>query len=79
MLFVWRGSVLKKIAPQLDVMTPITVTFEALSDEIEEPFGAMPNDLALDAMAVGIESALLELLGERDLSAVPQPVDHVLT
>jgi putative membrane protein len=39
----------------------------------------MPNDLALDAMAIGIESALLELLGERNLPAVPQPVDHVLT
>lgn len=68
-------------------MTPIMVTFvaytffaiEALSDEIEEPFGTMPNDLALDAMAIGIESALLELLGERDLPAVPQPIDHVLT
>lgn len=68
-------------------MTPIMVTFvaytffaiEALSDEIEEPFGTMPNDLALDAMAVGIESALLELLGDRELPAVPRPVDHVLT
>lgn len=71
----------------IGLMTPIMVTFvaytffaiEALSDEIEEPFGTMPNDLALDAMAIGIESALLELLGERDLPAVPQPVDHVLT
>jgi putative membrane protein len=24
---------------------------EALSDEIEEPFGTVPNDLALDAIA----------------------------
>lgn len=71
----------------IGVMTPVMVTFvaytffaiEALSDEIEEPFGTMPNDLALDAMAIGIESALLELLGERNLPAVPQPVDHVLT
>lgn len=68
-------------------MTPVMVTFvaytffaiEALSDEIEEPFGTMPNDLALDAMAIGIESALLELMGERDLPALPQPVEHVLT
>jgi len=68
-------------------MTPVMVTFvaytffaiEALSDEIEEPFGTMPNDLALDAMAIGIESALLELLGERELPAVPQPINHVLT
>ncbi|TXI93398.1 MAG: hypothetical protein E6Q30_04750 [Aquabacterium sp.] len=71
----------------IGVMTPIMVTFvaytffaiEALSDEIEEPFGTMPNDLALDAMAIGIESALLELLGDRALPALPQPVDHVLT
>lgn len=71
----------------IGVMTPIMVTFvaytffaiEALSDEIEEPFGTMPNDLALDAMAIGIESALLELLGERELPAVPRPIDHVLT
>lgn len=71
----------------IGVMTPIMVTFvaytffaiEALSDEIEEPFGTMPNDLALDAMAIGIESALLELLGERDLLSMPQPVNHVLT
>jgi putative membrane protein len=71
----------------IGVMTPIMVTFvaytffaiEALSDEIEEPFGTMPNDLALDAMAIGIESGLLELLGERELPAVPRPIDHVLT
>ena len=71
----------------IGVMTPVMVTFvsytffaiEALSDEIEEPFGTMPNDLALDAMASGIEAALLEMLGDRDLPAVPQPVDHVLT
>lgn len=54
------------------VMTPLVVTFisytffalEALSDEIEEPFGRAPNDLALDAMVVNIESTLREMLGE---------------
>jgi len=71
----------------IGVMTPLMVTFvaytffaiEALSDEIEEPFGVLPNDLALDAMAANIESALLEMLGERQLPPVRQPVDHVLT
>lgn len=38
----------------------------------------MPNDLALDAMAVNIEAALLEMLGDRELPAVPQPVGYLL-
>ncbi|MBI3382064.1 MAG: hypothetical protein HY019_08675 [Aquabacterium sp.] len=70
----------------IGVMTPLMVCFvaytffaiEALSDEIEEPFGTMPNDLALDAMAINIEAALLEMLGDRELPAVPQPVGYLL-
>ncbi len=54
------------------VMTPLVVCFiaytffalEALSDEIEEPFGLAPNDLALDAMVVNIERSLRELIGD---------------
>ncbi|ATE61472.1 bestrophin family protein [Thauera sinica] len=61
-------------------MTPLVVGFvsytffalEALSDEIEEPFGTMPNDLALDAIVAGIEASLRELLGETPAPA-PQP------
>jgi ion channel-forming bestrophin family protein len=68
-------------------MTPFVVTFiaytffalEALSSEIEEPFGTAPNDLPLDAMSEGIQTSLLELLGERDLPAAPQPENYVLT
>ena len=53
-------------------MMPLVVGFvsytffalEALSDEIEEPFGMMPNDLALDAIVSGIEASLREMLGE---------------
>lgn len=71
----------------IGVMTPIMVTFvaytffaiEALCDELEEPFGLMANDLALDAMSINIESQLREMLGERDLPQMPQPIDHVLT
>lgn len=54
------------------LMTPLVVTFisytffalEALSDEIEEPFGRAPNDLALDAMVVNVAATLKEMLGE---------------
>ena len=71
----------------IGIMTPLMVTFvaytffaiEALSDEIEEPFGTSPNDLALDAMAVNIEIALLEMLGDRDLPKPLQPVNYLLS
>ena len=60
----------------IGVMTPLVVclvsyTFfalEAVSDEIEEPFGLLGNDLALNAMVAGIDASLRELLGE-----VPPP------
>jgi putative membrane protein len=66
-------------------MTPLVVGFvsytffalESLSDEIEEPFGTQPNDLALDALVVGIESSLRELLGDT-LPPLPQPDDDCL-
>ncbi|MFA6962528.1 MAG: bestrophin family ion channel [Opitutaceae bacterium] len=54
-------------------------TLEALSDEIEEPFGMMPNDLALDAMSAGIEATVRETLGEVPLPVAPEPVDYVLS
>lgn len=71
----------------IGVMTPLMVAFvsytffaiEALSDEIEEPFGTMPNDLALNALASNIEAALLEMLGDRVLPERPQPVHHILS
>mgnify|MGYP005729032577 CR=1 FL=1 len=67
-------------------MTPIVVGFvaytffalEALSAEIEDPFGTQPNDLPLDALCQGIEATLLETLGRRELPPVPQPVDYML-
>ena len=67
-------------------MTPLVVGFvsytffalEALSDEIEEPFGTMANDLALDAIVAAIDASLRELLGEVPPPA-PQPdADFVL-
>ncbi len=64
------------LVDSIGLMTPLVVTFvsytffalEALSDEIEEPFGLADNDLALDAMVSGIHASLSEMLGE-----VPPP------
>ncbi|HJV24949.1 MAG TPA: bestrophin family ion channel [Aromatoleum sp.] len=64
----------------IGMMTPLIVAFisytffalEALSDEIEDPFGTMPNDLALDAMVSCIDASLREMLGETPPPA-PQP------
>jgi putative membrane protein len=53
-------------------MTPIMVVFisytfmafDAIVNEIEEPFGNAPNDLALNAMCKIIENTLREMAGE---------------
>lgn len=53
----------------LDWFTPLIVVFiaytfvalEAIADEIEEPFGTEPNDLALNEMTRMIENTLLEM------------------
>lgn len=68
------------------LMTPLIVAFvsytflaiEALAEELQEPFGLEPNDLALDAMSSTIEATLREMLGETDLPPVPEPVNCVL-
>ena len=70
----------------LGFMTPVVVaivayTFfglDALGDEIEEPFGLLPNDLPLDALCRHIEIHLREALGETDLPPPLQPVDYCL-
>lgn len=75
------------LAGAIGVMTPVVVGFiaytffalEALSAEIEDPFGTEPNDLPLDALCQGIEATLLEAIGERDLPAPPMPVNYLLT
>ncbi len=66
--------------------TPIMVAFvaytffalEALSDELEEPFGTSANDLALEAMCVMIETTLKEMLGEKELPEAVRAVDFVV-
>lgn len=67
-------------------MTPFVVglvsyTFfglDAIGDEIEEPFGLLPNDLPLDAICRRIEIDLLQALGETALPKPLQPVDYCL-
>lgn len=71
----------------IGLMTPLIVSFvsytffalEALSDEIEDPFGRMPNDLALDAIVTGIDSSLREMLGEAALPLPRPDANYVLT
>lgn len=61
------------------LMTPlfsaiVAYTFfglDALSEELEEPFGTSANDLPLHAMSRTIEINLLDILGEKDL---PEPI-----
>jgi ion channel-forming bestrophin family protein len=68
-------------------MTPLVVAFvcytffalEALSDEIEEPFGTMSNDLPLDAMLAGVDANLREMLGETPPPAPLPDKNFILT
>jgi putative membrane protein len=75
-VFLYCGLLPFGLVDSIGWMTPLVVTFvsytffalEALSDEIENPFGLDANDLALDAMVCGIDASLREMLGE-----VPPP------
>jgi ion channel-forming bestrophin family protein len=67
------------LVDSIGFMTPFVVgivsfTFfglDALGDEIEEPFGVLPNDLALSSMCRTIERDLRAALGEAQL---PEPL-----
>lgn len=52
---------------------------DRLSEELEEPFGLSPYDLALNALTRTIEINLRETLGETELPEFIQPKDHRLT
>ena len=51
---------------------------DALSEELEEPFGLAPNQLALTALSRTIEINLLEALGETDLPLDIVPIKGYL-
>ena len=72
------------LVDSIGFMTPFVVgivsfTFfglDALGDEIEEPFGVLPNDLALSSMCRTIERDLRAALGEVDLPEPLVPVNY---
>ncbi len=60
----------------------IAYTFLALDvigEQIEEPFGKEPNDLALASMCHGIEASICEMVGETPLSSPPEVINYVVT
>ena len=67
-------------------LTPLIATFVAytflaldvIGEQIEEPFGTEPNDLALASMCHTIEVAVCELVGETPRSTAPEVRDYVL-
>ncbi|MTE01552.1 bestrophin [Paracoccus sp. YIM 132242] len=52
---------------------------DALGEELEEPFGLLPNNLPISAYAAVIEIHLRSAMGETDLPPMPVPQDYVLT
>ena len=67
------------LTPLISVLVAYTfIAIEALAQEIEEPFGAMPNDLALESMSYNIEDSLMEMM-DHQLPAKPTvPSNFVL-
>ncbi|MDE1192303.1 MAG: bestrophin family ion channel [Arachidicoccus sp.] len=56
------ASSLKWFAPFIITFIAYTFTaLESIADELEDPFGNMPNDLALDAMSANIERSIAEI------------------
>lgn len=68
-------------------LTPLIATFVAytflaldvIGEQIEEPFGIEPNDLALGSLCYAIEVSVCELVGEIPRSKPPQIIDYVMT
>jgi putative membrane protein len=61
------------MVPPIVVFIAYTYTaLEATAEELEDPFGMAPNDLALDTMCRSIENALLEM-DDRPLRPDPLP------
>ncbi|ASW73928.1 hypothetical protein IQ37_18315 [Chryseobacterium piperi] len=53
------------------------VAFEAIADEIEEPFGTEANDLALNSMCQMIEDTIHELAGEHP-AIIEKPTQNII-
>ncbi|WP_306350065.1 bestrophin family protein [Flavobacterium sp. '19STA2R22 D10 B1'] len=67
------------ITPFIIVFVAYTFTaLEAIADELEDPFGTQPNDLALDAMSEMIENTLAEL-DDQKISVVQKKQNYFIT
>lgn len=74
------------IVASMGILTPffcavVAYTFfglDALSEELEEPFGLLGNDLALTSMSRTIEIDLLSSLGETELPDPIKVVNHCI-
>ncbi|MFH6998838.1 bestrophin family protein [Flavobacterium sp. FlaQc-57] len=67
------------ITPFIIVFIAYTfVALEAIADELENPFGLQPNDLALDAMSQMIENTLQEINGKK-VTPVNKTSDYCIT
>jgi putative membrane protein len=72
-------STLGYMTPVLSVLVAYTfMALEALAEEIEEPFGTLPNDLALGSICHTIERSLLEMIGKSLAQPTPEPQQYVL-
>lgn len=76
--FALVGSI-GDLTPLVSVLVAYAfIAIEALAQEIEEPFGTMPNDLALDNMSANIEDSLMEMMGEELPEKAAGPADFTL-
>lgn len=65
--------------PFIIVFVAYTFTaLEAIADELEDPFGSEPNDLALDTMSTMIENTLLEIDGNVIVKS-EKPTNYFIT
>jgi putative membrane protein len=71
---------LRYLTPLVTVFVSYTfLSMENMAEEIEEPFGTQPNDLALNAMCTTIEINVLEMNEQKPLPAFPKPnADYIL-
>ncbi|MCJ7935758.1 MAG: hypothetical protein MUW56_19560 [Chryseobacterium sp.] len=53
------------------------VAFEAIADEIEEPFGTEANDLALNSMCVMIDETIHEMAGQK-IAISPKMTQNII-
>ena len=68
------------LTPLIAVFVAYTfLALDVIGEQIEEPFGTEPNDLALASMCHAIEVSVSELVGETPRSSPPEVKGYVLT